>query len=330
MRAFLARESRHVSSAVNPHRALRAPTDGRESAWPARVEASRGIRSDKRDRAREPWPTCSARSPLAAIASSARRCATARSSTRTSSRPQTCRSAGRTTQDAGPLPARAPRRRGALRLRASARTPGSSSSSRRRSASGRRAAATTASRSRRSRAEARRSRSSACAPASCTGSRSRTRSSSAARYADRDYAARRKDAFIVAVNCFEPSGTCFCVSMGTGPKADAGYDLALTEILDGTHRLLVEVGTERGAEVLAELPSRGAEPADLDAAARGRRGRRPSGWAGASTRPTSATCSRATSRATAGTRSRRAASPAATARSSARPASARASRTSPT
>jgi sulfhydrogenase subunit beta (sulfur reductase) len=86
-------------------------------------------------------------------------------------------------------------------------------------------------------------------------------------YADRDYAARRKDAFIVAVNCFEPSGTCFCVSMGTGPKADAGYDLALTEILDGTHRLLVEVGTERGAEVFRELPARAAEPADLEAAA---------------------------------------------------------------
>ena len=86
-------------------------------------------------------------------------------------------------------------------------------------------------------------------------------------YADRDYAARRKDAFVVAVNCFEPSGTCFCVSMRTGPKADAGYDLALTEILDGTHRFLVEVGTERGGEVLRQLPSREADPVDLEAAA---------------------------------------------------------------
>ena len=76
------------------------------------------------------------------------------------------------------------------------------------------------------------------------------------RYVDRDYAARRSDDFVVAVNCFEPGGTCFCVSMGTGPKAEAGYDLALTEILDGEHRLLVEVGTERGAEVLGELPRR--------------------------------------------------------------------------
>ena len=73
-------------------------------------------------------------------------------------------------------------------------------------------------------------------------------------FADRDYAARRDNAFLVAVNCFEAGGTCFCVSMGTGPRAESGYDLALTEILDGGHRFLVEAGSERGAEVLAELP----------------------------------------------------------------------------
>jgi sulfhydrogenase subunit beta (sulfur reductase) len=87
------------------------------------------------------------------------------------------------------------------------------------------------------------------------------------RAVERDYAARRKDTFIVAVNCFEPGGTCFCVSMGTGPKAEAGYDLALTEILDGEHRLLVEVGTEAGAEVLEELPRRVADEDDLNGAA---------------------------------------------------------------
>ena len=89
------------------------------------------------------------------------------------------------------------------------------------------------SRSRRSRSRTRRSRSSACAPASCTGSRSRTASFSAAGTPTATTRPGAKDAFVVAVNCFEPGGTCFCVSMGTGPKADAGYDLALTEILDG-------------------------------------------------------------------------------------------------
>jgi ferredoxin len=83
---------------------------------------------------------------------------------------------------------------------------------------------------------------------------------------DRDYAARRDGTFLVAVNCFEPGGTCFCDSMGTGPKADGGYDLALTELLDGEHRLLVEAGSERGEELLAELPGREATPADTQAA----------------------------------------------------------------
>jgi ferredoxin len=86
-------------------------------------------------------------------------------------------------------------------------------------------------------------------------------------FADRDYAARRDGVFVVAVNCFQPGGTCFCASMGTGPKAEAGYDLALTEILAGEHRLLVEVGSERGAEVLAQLPARPADESDLAAAA---------------------------------------------------------------
>ena len=86
-------------------------------------------------------------------------------------------------------------------------------------------------------------------------------------YVERDYAARRDGMFVVAVNCFEPGGTCFCVSMGTGPRADQGYDLALTEILDGEHRFLVEVGSERGAEILRELPVRDADETDVQAAA---------------------------------------------------------------
>jgi ferredoxin len=86
------------------------------------------------------------------------------------------------------------------------------------------------------------------------------------RYVDRDYAARREDAFLVAVNCFEPGGTCFCTSMGTGPRAESGYDLALTELLDGEHRFLVDAGSERGADVLVALPSRPAAEEDVAAA----------------------------------------------------------------
>jgi ferredoxin len=86
------------------------------------------------------------------------------------------------------------------------------------------------------------------------------------RHRDADYAARRERIFVVAVNCGTAGGTCFCVSMGTGPKADLGFDLALTELLDGDHRFLVETGSDRGAEVLAELERREATEADLRAA----------------------------------------------------------------
>jgi ferredoxin len=87
-------------------------------------------------------------------------------------------------------------------------------------------------------------------------------------YIDPGYARRRAGAFILAVNCSEAGGTCFCVSMGTGPKARDGYDLALTELMDGDrHEFLVEVGSEAGAEVLAAAPSRPATESDLAAAA---------------------------------------------------------------
>ena len=86
------------------------------------------------------------------------------------------------------------------------------------------------------------------------------------KFVDRDYAARRDGAFLVAVNCGEPGANCFCASMDAGPRVRDEHDLALTEILDGEHRFLVEVGSERGAEVLAELPSRPASDADVAAA----------------------------------------------------------------
>jgi sulfhydrogenase subunit beta (sulfur reductase) len=79
---------------------------------------------------------------------------------------------------------------------------------------------------------------------------------------DPHYRARRQGTFIVAVNCGVAGGTCFCVSMDTGPKAEAGFDLALTEIeTEGERGYVVESGSEEGRAVLAELPSR---PATAD------------------------------------------------------------------
>jgi sulfhydrogenase subunit beta (sulfur reductase) len=98
-------------------------------------------------------------------------------------------------------------------------------------------------------------------------------------FQDPGYASRRADVLIVAVNCTEPGGTCFCTSMGAGPRADAGYDLALTELLEGGHRFVVEVGTPAGAEILASVPTRPAhsseteEAAELVLSAAGRMGR---------------------------------------------------------
>lgn len=69
------------------------------------------------------------------------------------------------------------------------------------------------------------------------------------------YGARRAAVLIVAVNCTEPGETCFCASMGTGPEAGPGYDLALTELVDGErHSFLVDVGTQAGAGVMASVP----------------------------------------------------------------------------
>jgi ferredoxin len=86
-------------------------------------------------------------------------------------------------------------------------------------------------------------------------------------YVDPHYRGRREGNFVVAVNCGQAGGTCFCVSMGTGPRASFGFDLALTELGgDGEPGFLVEVGTEAGARVLAELPHRDARPEELEAA----------------------------------------------------------------
>jgi formate hydrogenlyase subunit 6/NADH:ubiquinone oxidoreductase subunit I len=74
------------------------------------------------------------------------------------------------------------------------------------------------------------------------------------RYRDPIYAARREGIFTVAVNCTQAASTCFCTSMGTGPRVRAGYDLALTELIGpGKHEFVIEAGSEAGTEILAEL-----------------------------------------------------------------------------
>ncbi len=84
---------------------------------------------------------------------------------------------------------------------------------------------------------------------------------------DGGYARRRRDAFVVAVNCTRAGGTCFCVSMGTGPAAGEGFDLALTELVgDNGHEFLVEAGSAAGGGVLDRLGGRDATAEDEAAA----------------------------------------------------------------
>ncbi|GAA4592250.1 4Fe-4S dicluster domain-containing protein [Planotetraspora phitsanulokensis] len=85
------------------------------------------------------------------------------------------------------------------------------------------------------------------------------------RHPDPAYRRRREALFLVTVNCAVPGGTCFCVSMGTGPKATKGFDLALTELAD-PHRFVVEAGSEKGVDVLGALSQAAACDDDLAAA----------------------------------------------------------------
>ena len=211
----------------------------------------------------------------AATAWSGRRCATARSSTTRSTRPPTCRSAGPTSRTAARY--RLERRDDEALLRLRGRpalveaVPAPAAAA---ALAG--AAATATARSRSSEEPRRRAAARVHRRALLRAARDRDpgpRASSAAAYVDRDYAARREDAFIVAVNCGEAGGTCFCVSMDTGPKADGGLrPRADRDARRRRHRFLVEVGSERGAEVLAELPQRAPPSAD-DARGRGARRR---------------------------------------------------------
>src|ERR1017187_7359862 len=88
-------------------------------------------------------------------------------------------------------------------------------------------------------------------------------------FPDPRYAARRAGAVVVAAECGSPAATCFCTSMGSGPGADSGFDLALTELNDDEgHRFVVRIGSERGADTLARVPV--TDPTSRDLLARDR------------------------------------------------------------
>ncbi len=84
---------------------------------------------------------------------------------------------------------------------------------------------------------------------------------------DPGWVGRRSRAIVVAANCVRSADTCFCAAMSTGPKAQAGCDLALTELPGKTDPgFLVEIGTERGQAVLEGVPLEPATHGEVEAA----------------------------------------------------------------
>jgi ferredoxin len=84
-------------------------------------------------------------------------------------------------------------------------------------------------------------------------------------FRDRTYQANRSRSLVIAVNCAVGGGTCFCLSMKTGPRCTAGYDLVMTEVIDGdVHEFVIEAGTDQGLGVLERLPGRPLDESDRD------------------------------------------------------------------
>jgi ferredoxin len=69
-------------------------------------------------------------------------------------------------------------------------------------------------------------------------------------FPDPYYQTRRQNLFLVAANCTRAHETCFCASMETGPKAEIGYDLVLTE---SEQEFLIQAGSTAGEEILESL-----------------------------------------------------------------------------
>ncbi len=86
-------------------------------------------------------------------------------------------------------------------------------------------------------------------------------------YVDSQYQQRRARAMIIAVNCAEAASTCFCTSMGSGPKCESGFDLALTELPEG---FVVDVGSPEGQAMIDALETSAATVQQLQAAKRAR------------------------------------------------------------
>lgn len=68
---------------------------------------------------------------------------------------------------------------------------------------------------------------------------------------DDAYQARRSRVeYVIVEECVEPGGTCFCGSIGTGPAASGGYDIAYARIDD---QVLFKVGSAKGFKLAEKI-----------------------------------------------------------------------------
>jgi ferredoxin len=80
---------------------------------------------------------------------------------------------------------------------------------------------------------------------------------------DPTYKARRKDSIFIVANCTRAEHNCFCTSMGTGPRADSGYDLSITEL---PGKLIIDVAEGR-LDLLAGVEIRPSTKEEINAEA---------------------------------------------------------------
>lgn len=61
------------------------------------------------------------------------------------------------------------------------------------------------------------------------------------------YTTLRERLVVIVENCTQPGNTCFCATMGTGPRAVNGFDIAFTRL---GNKLVIEAGSEFGLKLL--------------------------------------------------------------------------------
>ena len=82
-------------------------------------------------------------------------------------------------------------------------------------------------------------------------------------FIDPHYRETRERSFTVGVNCSVAGATCFCSSMGSGPRCTSGYDIVVTEMIESDrHDFVVVSGTDAGAEIVEALGGRATTASD--------------------------------------------------------------------